>query len=91
MTPGMNFEWVNIDRQYFEGKLIIFKSFGDGVNFLTGGIKKEQTSGVHFDLVEVEIVCADTGSPVIGSNYETMYFSKMDLNFVFVAEDNKVC
>ncbi|KRF21772.1 hypothetical protein [Paenibacillus sp. Soil787] len=87
----MNFEWVNIDRQYFEGKLIIFKSFGDGVNFLTGGIKKEQTSGVHFDLVEVEIVCADTGSPVIGSNYETMYFSKMDLNFVFVAEDNKVC
>ncbi|WP_245600159.1 hypothetical protein [Paenibacillus harenae] len=84
-----NFEWLNIDKQYFESKLIIFKSFSDGVNFLTGGIKKEQTTSVHFDHVEVEIVSTEIGGTAKGNIYENIFIHKDDLNLVFVAEDKE--
>ncbi|MWC30250.1 hypothetical protein [Paenibacillus sp. MMS18-CY102] len=74
-----NHEWVQTDEFFFEGKPMIFKSFGDGVNFLSGGIMIGARSEVHFNLVEIELIA--TG-PI-----ETLYISKEDLNFAFVAED----
>ncbi|MDQ0890252.1 hypothetical protein QFZ81_005340 [Paenibacillus sp. V4I9] len=81
-----NLEWVSVSKGDFEGKLLILKSFGDGVNFLTGGIKKEQAAQVHFNYAEIEIVREETGSKS-GSEFETMYIPVKDLNFVFIADD----
>ncbi|KKC48459.1 hypothetical protein VE23_17390 [Paenibacillus sp. D9] len=81
-----NFEWVNVSKEHFEGTLLIFKSFGDGINFLTGGIKKEQAAQVHFNYVEIEIVSEETGSKR-GNEFETIYIPAKDLDFVFIADD----
>ncbi|MUT68327.1 hypothetical protein [Paenibacillus sp. NEAU-GSW1] len=81
-----NFEWVNISKVHFEGALLIFKSFGDGINFLTGGIKKEETAKVHFNYVEIEIVSEVTGSKR-ESEFETIYIDAKDLKFEFIADD----
>lgn len=83
----INFEWVHVEKQDLENYLIIFKSFGDGSNFLTGGITKEQASEVHFNLVEVEIVSSKTRSSIDGNKYKTMFIRKEDLHFEFVAEE----
>ncbi|NOU94583.1 hypothetical protein GC093_15340 [Paenibacillus sp. LMG 31456] len=85
----INFEWINVEKQDLENYLIIYKSFGDGYNFLTGGITKEQASEVHFNLVEVEVVSVETGCKVDGNKYKTMFIRKEDLDFEFVAEEKK--
>lgn len=80
-----NFEWVTMDIQCLEGKQVIFKSFGDGENFLTGGITKEQSANVHFNLVEVDIVSTESGET--DKDNSPLFIPKEDLDFVFVAED----
>ncbi|MGM0885104.1 MAG: hypothetical protein ACQEXQ_29185 [Bacillota bacterium] len=78
----VNGEWVNIDTGYLKDKMLIYKSFGDGLHFLTGGIDASQASKVHFDLVEVDIVYSETGYCSKG----TVFIHKDDLDYSFVAE-----
>ena len=59
----INEEWIEMDNKKFERNVFVFKSFGDGLHFLTGGIEIEDAYRVGFDLVEVDIVSTITGLP----------------------------
>ena len=71
-----------MDKNDLEEKALIFKSFGDGVNSLTGGLDVEYAYNVSFDLVEVDIFSKKTGNRSMTS----VFINKDELNFVFVAE-----
>ncbi|UPM52590.1 hypothetical protein [Gottfriedia acidiceleris] len=79
--------WVDMDKNNLGEKVLIFKSFGDGVYFLTGGIDVNDAYNVGFNLVEVDIVCAKTRYPL-----KTIFIKKDDLDYEFVAEtyDKKI-
>ncbi|QOR67280.1 hypothetical protein IM538_03840 [Cytobacillus suaedae] len=75
-------EWIDINSVDLEDKVLIFKSFGDGKHFLTGGLDVEEAFKVGFNLVEVDIV-----SPLTGHTLnESVFINKDDLDFEFVAE-----
>ena len=78
----VNFEWVEMDKNDLDGKMMVFKSFGDGGHFLTGGLDIKDAYNVKFNLVEVDIVSKLTGYPSITS----VFINKDDLDFEFVAE-----
>ncbi|WP_088044658.1 hypothetical protein [Bacillus sp. EAC] len=80
-------EWIDMDKNSLEENVLIFKSFGDGVYSLTGGIDVKEAYNVSFDLVEVAIVGTKTGYPL-----KTIFIKKDDLDFEFVAEtyDKKI-
>lgn len=78
----VNDEWVEINNNDLEGKVLVFKSFGDGVHFLTGGLDVDDAYNVRFDLVEVDIVSTLTGY----CSKESVFINKDDLDFEFVAE-----
>jgi hypothetical protein len=81
-TVLVNGEWIEMDNNELEEKVLVFKSFGDGVYSLTGGLDVEEAYNVSFDLVEVDIVSASTGNPAKTS----VFINKEQLEFVFVAE-----
>jgi hypothetical protein len=78
----INDEWIDMDKNDLEEKVLIFKSFGDGVNSLIFGLDVKDAYNVGFDLVEVDIVSASTGNPAKTS----VFINKEQLDFVFVAE-----
>ncbi|MCM3405341.1 MULTISPECIES: hypothetical protein [Bacillaceae] len=84
----INDEWIEMDKDDLEEKVLVFKSFGDGVHFLTGGLDVEEAYNVSFDLVEVDIVSEITGYP----SKTSVFINKDQLDFVFVAEtyDKKI-
>jgi hypothetical protein len=65
-----------------EEAVLVFKSFGDGIYSLTGGLDVADACKVSFNLVEVDIVSTSTGKPVKTS----VFIKKEQLDFVFVAE-----
>jgi len=75
-------EWIDLDKATLEEKIIVFKSFGDGKHFLTGGIKESEVHNVSFNLVEVDIVHAKTGYCTKSS----IFIDKEQLEFEFIAE-----
>ena len=78
----INDEWIEMDKNDLEEKVLVFKSFGDGVHFLTGGLDVEESNNVSFDLVEVDIVSSLTGY----RSKTSVFINKDELDFVFVAE-----
>jgi hypothetical protein len=78
----INEEWFEMEKN--KERILIFKSFGDGVHFLTGGLDIHDAHKVGFDLVEVELVCTNT---MVTTN--SSYFVNIeDIDFVFIAESN---
>lgn len=78
----INAEWIDMDKSSLEEKVLIFKSFGDGVHSLTSGLDVKEAYKVNFDLVEVDIVSAITGY----RSKTSVFINKEELDFVFVAE-----
>jgi hypothetical protein len=78
----VNCEWREMDKSDLEDKVLVFKSFGDGEHFLTGGLNIDEAYNVGFNLVEVDIVSKLTGYPSMTS----VFINKDDLDFEFVAE-----
>jgi hypothetical protein len=78
----VNCEWVEMDKNDLDEKVVVFKSFGDGEHFLTGGLDIEEAYNVKFNLVEVDIVSTLTGYP----SKTSVFINKDDLNFELVAE-----
>ena len=78
----INDEWVEMDKSSLVDKVLVFKSFGDGIHFLTGGLEIEEACKVSFDLVEVDIVSTITGY----RSKTSVFINKDELDFVFVAE-----
>ncbi|RHW43433.1 hypothetical protein D1B31_01875 [Neobacillus notoginsengisoli] len=78
----VNCEWIEMDQNNLDGKVIVFKSFGDGEHFISGGLDIEEAYKVSFNLVEVDIVTALTGYP----SKTSVYINNDDLDFEFVAE-----
>jgi len=78
----INAEWIDMDKSSLEEKVLIFKSFGDGVHSLTGGLDVKEAYKVNFDLVEVDIFSAITGY----RSKTSVFINKEELDFVFVAE-----
>jgi hypothetical protein len=78
----INDEWVEMDKTSLVDKTLVFKSFGDGIHFLTGGLEVEEAYKVSFDLVEVDIVSTITGY----RSKTSVFINKDELDFVFVAE-----
>jgi hypothetical protein len=78
----VNFEWIEMDKNAFDDKVFVFKSFGDGEHFLTGGLDIEEAYNVRFNLVEVDIVSTLTGN----SSMTSLFIHKDDLEFEFVVE-----
>jgi hypothetical protein len=78
----INDEWVEMDKSSLVDKVLVFKSFGDGIHFLTGGLEVEEAYKVSFDLVEVDIVSMITGY----RSKTSVFINKEELDFVFVAE-----
>jgi len=78
----VNYEWIELDKNELKEKVFVFKSFGDGEHFLTGGLDFKEAYDVRFNLVEVDIVSAFTGYP----SKKSVFINKDDLDFVFVAE-----
>lgn len=79
----INYEWILIDKNDLNDKLLIFNSFGDGEHFISSGLYPKKANNVKFNLVEVYIVSALTGLPLEQS---TVFIHKDDLDFEFVAE-----
>lgn len=77
-----NYEWIEMDKSSLKEKVFVFKSFGDGIHFLTGGIDFKDAYNVGFDLVEVDIISTITGYP----SKSSVFINKEQLDFVFVAE-----
>lgn len=71
---------TTIDGKQLTNQIIIFKSFGDGVHFLTGGLDASEAPNVGFHLVEVDIVCKETGNHLKEYNNSTLFVDKMTLN-----------
>ena len=71
-----------MDKNDLEERVLIFKSFGDGINSLTGGIDVKYAYNVSFDLVEVDIFSKQTGNRSMTS----VFINADELDFVFVAE-----
>jgi len=78
----VNCEWIEMDKNDLDGKELVFKSFGDGEHFLTGGLDIEEVYNVGFNLVEIDIVSTLTGFP----SKKIVFINKDDLDFEFVAE-----
>ncbi|MFP7296911.1 hypothetical protein [Neobacillus niacini] len=78
----VNCEWIEMDKNDLDEKVFVFKSFGDGEHFLTGGLDIEEAYNVRFNLVEVDIVSTSTGYP----SKTSVFINKDDLDFEFVAE-----
>ena len=78
----INEEWIDMDKSSLEEEVLIFKSFGDGVHSLTGGLDVKEAYKVNFDLVEVDIFSAITGY----RSKTSVFINKEELDFVFVAE-----
>jgi hypothetical protein len=78
----INYEWIEMDKNDLDEKVLVFKSFGDGEHFLTGGLDIEEAYNVEFNLVEVDIVSTLTGYP----SKTSVFINKDDLDFEFVAE-----
>ncbi|MFJ5763665.1 hypothetical protein ACIQAA_32170 [Neobacillus sp. NPDC093182] len=78
----VNCEWIEMDKNDLDEKVFVFKSFGDGEHFLTGGLDIEEAYNVRFNLVEVDIVSTLTGYP----SKTSVFIHKDDLDFEFVAE-----
>ncbi len=71
-----------MDNKSLKENVLVFKSFGDGLNFLTGGIDIEDAYRVGFDFIEVDIVSKITGLP----SKTSIFIDKEHVDFVFVAE-----
>lgn len=78
----VNGQWIEINKDDLEEKVLVFKSFGDGIYSLTGGLDVKDAYNVTFNLAEIDIVTASTGNPVKTS----VFINKEQLDFVFVAE-----
>ncbi|TYR81346.1 hypothetical protein FZC66_05705 [Priestia megaterium] len=77
---------MNIDKRSVEKKRLIFKSFGDGIYSLTGGLDIKEASKVNFDLVEADIVSAQSNDLSSINGYNTVFIHKDDVDFIFVSE-----
>ncbi|MDS0526569.1 hypothetical protein NNC19_12830 [Clostridium sp. SHJSY1] len=82
----VNGSWNVLRQEDLLNKLLVFKAFGDGRHFLTGGLDVEEAHKVEFDLVEIEIVDVITGICLSEYNNSTIFVSKEDVNFEFIAE-----
>jgi hypothetical protein len=78
----INDEWIDMEKSSLEEKVLVFKSFGDGIHFLTGGLDVEDAYDVSFDLVEVDIVSTKT----CYRSKTSVFIKKEELEFMFVAE-----
>ncbi|MBA9029121.1 hypothetical protein [Peribacillus huizhouensis] len=78
----INDEWIDMDESSLEEKVLVFKSFGDGIYSLTGGLDIKEAFKVSFHLVEVDIVCVKTGY----RSKTSTFINKEQFDFVFVAE-----
>ncbi|MBK5432150.1 hypothetical protein ACFVWC_29695 [Bacillus mycoides] len=86
-TKGyVNGELTCLHRSDLSNKLMIFKSFGDRIHSLTMGIELEDAKQFRFDMVEVEIVCKETGYRFLKHANDTIFLPKDSLLFEFVAE-----
>lgn len=76
-------EWIIINECTLVDKVIIFKSFGDGEHFLTGGLEIGEAYNVGFDLVEADLVSASTGI----AHQTSIFINKGLLHFECVLEN----
>jgi len=91
--PKMSFFKGILDNEYFEvneenlkGKRLIFKSFGDSIHCLTTGLDIENADAVNFELVEIDVVCAQSNRLTDIEGCTTFFIHKDDVEFVFIAE-----
>ena len=82
----LNNEKFGVSKENLEGKKLIFKSFGDSINCLTMGLDSEDAHAVHFNLVEVDVVCAQSNKRIGIDGCTTFFIHKDDVEFEFVAE-----
>ncbi|AKP76697.1 hypothetical protein AS52_01732 [Priestia megaterium Q3] len=82
----LNNEKFGVSKENLEGKRLIFKSFGDSINGLTMGLDSEDAHAVHFNLVEVDVVCAQSNKRIGIDGCTTFFIHKDDVEFEFVAE-----
>lgn len=52
----VNGQCIEMNNDDFEEKVLVFKSFGDGIYSLTGGLYVEDAYNVSFNLAVVDIV-----------------------------------
>jgi len=79
----------SINKENLDGKKLIFKSFGDSINCLTMGLDSQAAHAVHFNLVEVDVVCAQSNKRIDIDGCTTFFIHKDDVEFEFVAETFK--
>ena len=82
----INRNWSILEQKDLINKLIVFKSYGDGEHFLTGGLDLEETPKVSFDLVEIDIVDSITGVRLKEYKSTALFVNKDDVYFEFVAD-----
>ena len=79
----------SINKENLDGKKLIFKSFGDSINCLTMGLDSQAAHAVHFNLVEVDVVCAQSNKRIDIDGCTTFFIHKDDVEFEFVTETFK--
>jgi len=79
-------EYFEVNEEDLKGKRLIFKSFGDSIHCLTTGLDVENTDAVNFELVEIDVVCAQSNGITDIDGCTTFFIHKDDIEFVFIAE-----
>ncbi|MGG3586016.1 hypothetical protein DZB87_28425 [Bacillus sp. ALD] len=82
----LNNEYFEVNEEDLKGKRLIFKSFGDSIHCLTTGLDVENTGAVNFELVEIDVVCAQSNRITDIDGCTTFFIHKDDIEFVFIAE-----
>ncbi|MGG0391607.1 hypothetical protein ABEZ76_27060 [Priestia megaterium] len=82
----LNNDYFEVNEEILKGKRLIFKSFGDTVHYLTTGLDIENTDAVNFELVEIDVVCAQSNRLTDVEGCTTFFIHKDDVEFMFIAE-----
>jgi len=82
----LNNDYFEVNDEDLKGKRLIFKSFGDSVHCLTTGLDTENTDAVNFELVEIDVVCAQSNRLTDIDGCTTFFIHKDDVEFMFIAE-----
>ncbi|WP_407545278.1 hypothetical protein [Priestia sp. HNGD-A6] len=82
----LNNDYFEVNNGELKGKRLVFKSFGDSVHYLTTGLDTENTDAVNFELVEVDVICAQSNRITDIDGCTSFFIHKDDVEFTLVAE-----
>ena len=78
---------IVIDEKMMRNNAIVFKSFGNGINWLSGSIEKEDLANVNFSKAEIELFEKTSGLRYRKYKDCCFWINKDQVDYVFVSEE----